>query len=633
MDSADAFQFIWAIEDVIYSGFREKVQIYSPAFTVNKIDKSQFRLFLFLGKDYIGFYIKREGEPSSPLLNFELSILTTDGSFKKVNTLINCKCCKNTCYGWAKFLTRSELRDTLTTKLEDKCTLLFRSLIWINPTEFSIYGQCYARTRFGFEKVAAVGVVENFSSLKIGEIANIRLISASNPKFSTPIYIYVSSGAPNEQKVVIEIIPGYEPDVKFTCYAIHFLDDEGNTLECRRYDTSLNRFEKETPKSSSWFFPLACLKANNGRFLSNDVLKIRFESIKCYGVIFEEMRKIVPEIFDNGICMKMSASQPTSFPFLNQTASVAAHRAQNNENQIPNSLANDLLALYLNGIDTDLELRACTENFLVHRSIVMARSSVLRDRLLADTNAKIIEIKDIDIDTLKRLIFFMYTDKVEEITWGDATKLHVAANVFKIELLKQKCFTIVEKIMCSSNVCGILDLADKHQDENIKAAAQQFVLANSWEVFETEEWKYLMLNNARMAGETMYLKLKQDREDENEMTNAAPVPKPSEMKNAVKNRLAAKRYQGARRGGRSTLHLNEFSLQVTERNSNKIWWINFKDLPMWPRRKAVAEFRLTTGHDCLLKHLHRIHVGRPFSARSAIIGRTWILTTFATAQP
>ncbi|GFY00639.1 hypothetical protein TNCV_2140331 [Trichonephila clavipes] len=37
------------------------------------------------------------------------------------------------------------------------------------------------------------------------------------------------------------------------------------------------------------------------------------------------------------------------------------------------------------------------------------------------------------------------------------------------------------------------------------------------------------------------------------------------------------------------------------------------DLHMWPRRKAVVEFRLATGHDCLLKHFHRIHVAQaPF---------------------
>ncbi|GFY34615.1 hypothetical protein TNCV_1373061 [Trichonephila clavipes] len=46
----------------------------------------------------------------------------------------------------------------------------------------------------------------------------------------------------------------------------------------------------------------------------------------------------------------------------------------------------------------------------------------------------------------------------------------------------------------------------------------------------------------------------------------------------------------------------------SERNSNKIWWNNLKDLPMWPRLKAVVEFLLATRHGRLLKHLHRIHV-------------------------
>ncbi|GFU80040.1 RNase H domain-containing protein [Trichonephila clavipes] len=52
------------------------------------------------------------------------------------------------------------------------------------------------------------------------------------------------------------------------------------------------------------------------------------------------------------------------------------------------------------------------------------------------------------------------------------------------------------------------------------------------------------------------------------------------------------------------------SRRFAVRNSNKIWWINLKDLPMWPIPKAVAEFRLTTGHDCLLKHLHRVHAAQ-----------------------
>ncbi|GFV84048.1 hypothetical protein TNCV_3037101 [Trichonephila clavipes] len=55
--------------------------------------------------------------------------------------------------------------------------------------------------------------------------------------------------------------------------------------------------------------------------------------------------------------------------------------------------------------------------------------------------------------------------------------------------------------------------------------------------------------------------------------------------------------------------LNDLSSrEYAEINSSKIWWNNLKDLLMWPRSKAVAEFCLTTGHDSLLKHQHRIHV-------------------------
>ncbi|GFW87301.1 putative gag-pol polyprotein [Trichonephila clavipes] len=55
------------------------------------------------------------------------------------------------------------------------------------------------------------------------------------------------------------------------------------------------------------------------------------------------------------------------------------------------------------------------------------------------------------------------------------------------------------------------------------------------------------------------------------------------------------------------------SRQYAERNSNKIWWNNLKDLPIWPRCKAVAEFLMNTGPDCLPKHLHRIHAAQaPF---------------------
>jgi ribonuclease HI len=39
--------------------------------------------------------------------------------------------------------------------------------------------------------------------------------------------------------------------------------------------------------------------------------------------------------------------------------------------------------------------------------------------------------------------------------------------------------------------------------------------------------------------------------------------------------------------------------------SQKPWKQEITKIPDWPRRKAVAEFRLCVGHDCLGTHLHR----------------------------
>ncbi|GFY05005.1 hypothetical protein TNCV_561371 [Trichonephila clavipes] len=74
-------------------------------------------------------------------------------------------------------------------------------------------------------------------------------------------------------------------------------------------------------------------------------------------------------------------------------------------------------------------------------------------------------------------------------------------------------------------------------------------------------------------------------------------------------------------------------MHYAERNSNKVWWDNLTDLPMWPRRKAVAEFCLTTISTTVSSKIFiEFMLHRPLSAHSAIFGRTWMLTTFAAVQ-
>ena len=41
---------------------------------------------------------------------------------------------------------------------------------------------------------------------------------------------------------------------------------------------------------------------------------------------------------------------------------------------------------------------------------------------------------------------------------------------------------------------------------------------------------------------------------------------------------------------------------------DKRWIRTITNIPLWPRDRSVATFRLATGHDCLAKHLYRIKI-------------------------
>jgi len=56
---------------------------------------------------------------------------------------------------------------------------------------------------------------------------------------------------------------------------------------------------------------------------------------------------------------------------------------------------------------------------------------------------------------------------------------------------------------------------------------------------------------------------------------------------------------------------NVYRHELETKLSQEPWKQEITKIPDWPRRKAVAEFRLCVGHDWLGTHLHRIGI-RPY---------------------
>ena len=53
---------------------------------------------------------------------------------------------------------------------------------------------------------------------------------------------------------------------------------------------------------------------------------------------------------------------------------------------------------------------------------------------------------------------------------------------------------------------------------------------------------------------------------------------------------------------------NKTLMDLTCRTEEKRWKFDLPTIPDHPKNLAVATFKLSTGHDCLAKHLHRIGI-------------------------
>ncbi|KAG8171740.1 hypothetical protein JTE90_024824 [Oedothorax gibbosus] len=97
----------------------------------------------------------------------------------------------------------------------------------------------------------------------------------------------------------------------------------------------------------------------------------------------------------------------------------------------------------------------------------------------------IIEIEDLEDDTVNKMLSYLYTNAIEELDSSTAQKLYYAADRYGIKALLRICSNHLMHNLDTSNVCEILVLADTHQDEELKSYAKDFILVHVQEVINS----------------------------------------------------------------------------------------------------------------------------------------------------
>ncbi|GBL92712.1 Speckle-type POZ protein-like B [Araneus ventricosus] len=138
---------------------------------------------------------------------------------------------------------------------------------------------------------------------------------------------------------------------------------------------------------------------------------------------------------------------------------------------VPSSLINDFQNLYEEGTLGDFAIKVGDKNFKVHKAVLCARSPVFKGMLTSNMKENVknmVDISDLEEDTVHRMLTFMYTDMAGNLDWDTAKKLYFAADKYGLITLKRLCSEVLYQNLSVTNVGEVLALANIHADEYLK---------------------------------------------------------------------------------------------------------------------------------------------------------------------
>ncbi|KAG8187343.1 hypothetical protein JTE90_011705 [Oedothorax gibbosus] len=436
------FTFVWRIENFSYCLEKRNCFIQSPNFVTNfKNGEQNFDMRIYPrgeGHSNAIIYYLDGFNCGLGFMDFQLSILASDGSLK---TVIEKEMICMSARSKATFIRHEELFGEKKKIYLPRDTLTLHLRMWESNQVRSWLGQSFARTQIGVQKRSIICKIQKVSDMQPHE----NKIFLGKPSFKENISLRFCWRNSFECKEILQLEIS-ETDVSqdsLICVKVSILDYKGNCAYLTEGDHWLEKREGE----NTWSFPFSILKStlmeNKDLYLPNDTLILQCDLALSSGVIYSEL-----EIAEVG-----TKDVPCVNSFIPEVHQL--RRKSQIDSDFSNTLSADLLNLYTEGSVCDFELKSDSSRFPVHKAILVARSPVFRKMLSSDMiekNTNMVDIPDLDSDTVKRMLHFMYTDAIEVADWGAISKLYFAADKYEIESLKKKCSSFLERNICAANL-------------------------------------------------------------------------------------------------------------------------------------------------------------------------------------
>ncbi|CAL1292755.1 unnamed protein product [Larinioides sclopetarius] len=481
------FIYIWDIENASDVQFSECIR--SSIFSTDSevMEKTKWHLTMDPGKEFLTFFIRRveDDGPDTIEIDYEISLLSADG-YPLAKTKERKRFRKSSIFALRRLVSTDEVFNEKKDEFLSKDTLRIQCRIW--RTNFDILkGDLeYVRTRRNIYRISFIWAIKNFSTLRQNE-KRIHIINPTSKKVPQIILTFYLQEKLGKEDVFIQI----RKDSESSCNLIHgkmnLLDVDGRVyhfIETQKYVS----LDEDSNWLSSVTYPKHKLVANKEHLLPNDILTFRCEF----------------EIDTEPLCCQIETY--TDF-ITSDLEYIAAGLPEIQFNNIPGAsrFQTFLADCFKQGTLSDVCLRAGSESFPVHKLILSVSSPVFKaifTKNMQEKSAGFVDISDVDPDTLRLLLSYIYTNTVPMLQWERAAQLLTAADKYELLDLREQCSAVLISNLSVNNCCSILRIADIHNDHNLRTVVHGFMIKHNTEIFKSDMWKTFKEENFILAMDT-----------------------------------------------------------------------------------------------------------------------------------
>nr|XP_015918374.2 speckle-type POZ protein B-like [Parasteatoda tepidariorum] len=171
------------------------------------------------------------------------------------------------------------------------------------------------------------------------------------------------------------------------------------------------------------------------------------------------------------------------------------------------TMRDDLVKIFADLEHSDVELRADNMSLPAHKFLLSARSPVFRAMFhhqnMLENESNVVKVSDVDPETLKSFLEFLYTGSVDIIDGESALELLIIADKYQVLSLIDTCSKFALSALSLENACKILYLSDLLNLKLLRDNAVDLVVKHFNEISNSCEWSEYIEKNPSLVSEIL----------------------------------------------------------------------------------------------------------------------------------